>query len=176
MSPQEAFGPNLRRIRIQRGITLEQIAAETKVSVNLWDGLEHNDFGRWPAGIFARSYVREYASLIGVDPESTVDEFCRWFSRGDRRVPRLVREQAEIVGHQLEWLRNRLLELAQERNRFLRHMSHELKTPLANIREGWSQSTEKFFSRLGQRHTPRGSREQPDADFLFKGAHAVAHR
>jgi two-component system sensor histidine kinase GlrK len=30
----------------------------------------------------------------------------------------------------------RLLELAQERNRFLRHMSHELKTPLANIREG----------------------------------------
>jgi transcriptional regulator with XRE-family HTH domain len=103
MSPQEAFGPNLRRIRIQRGITLEQIAAQTKVSVNLWDGLEHNDFGRWPAGIFARSYVREYASLIGVDPESTVDEFCRWFSRGDRRVLRLMREQAEIVGHQLEW-------------------------------------------------------------------------
>ena len=30
----------------------------------------------------------------------------------------------------------RLLDLAQERNRFLRHMSHELKTPLANIREG----------------------------------------
>jgi two-component system sensor histidine kinase GlrK len=37
---------------------------------------------------------------------------------------------------QLEWLRMRLLELAQERNRFLRHMSHELKTPLASIREG----------------------------------------
>src|SRR6185437_2072648 len=30
----------------------------------------------------------------------------------------------------------RLLDLAHERNRFLRHMSHELKTPLANIREG----------------------------------------
>jgi two-component system sensor histidine kinase GlrK len=40
------------------------------------------------------------------------------------------------LGQQLEWLRIRLLELAQERNRFLRHMSHELKTPLANIREG----------------------------------------
>ncbi len=40
------------------------------------------------------------------------------------------------LGIQLEWLRNRLFELAQERNRFLRHMSHELKTPLANIREG----------------------------------------
>jgi two-component system, NtrC family, sensor histidine kinase GlrK len=42
----------------------------------------------------------------------------------------------ERLGTQLEWLRLRLLDLAQERNRFLRHMSHELKTPLANIREG----------------------------------------
>jgi two-component system sensor histidine kinase GlrK len=42
----------------------------------------------------------------------------------------------ERLGRQLEWLRNRLVDLAQERNRFLRHMSHELKTPLANIREG----------------------------------------
>lgn len=42
----------------------------------------------------------------------------------------------EKLGGQLEWLRQRLLDLAHERNRFLRHMSHELKTPLANIREG----------------------------------------
>ncbi len=42
----------------------------------------------------------------------------------------------ERLGRQLEWLRIRLLELAQEKNKFLRHMSHELKTPLANIREG----------------------------------------
>jgi two-component system, NtrC family, sensor histidine kinase GlrK len=42
----------------------------------------------------------------------------------------------ERLGGQLEWLRQRLVDLAQERSRFLRHMSHELKTPLANIREG----------------------------------------
>jgi two-component system, NtrC family, sensor histidine kinase GlrK len=42
----------------------------------------------------------------------------------------------EQLAGQLEWLRGRLLDLANERNRFLRHMSHELKTPLANIREG----------------------------------------
>ena len=103
MSPREAFGPNLRRLRIQRGITLAQIADETKVSTHLWDGLEHNNFDRWPSGIFARAYVREYARLIGADPETTVDDFCRWFPQGDRRVLRVVREQAEIVGHQLAW-------------------------------------------------------------------------
>ena len=42
----------------------------------------------------------------------------------------------EALGRQLEWLRVRLSEIAEERNKFLRHMSHELKTPLANIREG----------------------------------------
>jgi two-component system sensor histidine kinase GlrK len=42
----------------------------------------------------------------------------------------------QSLGKQLEWLRQRLLEIAQERNKFLRHMSHELKTPLANIVQG----------------------------------------
>ncbi|MCM2313273.1 MAG: ATP-binding protein [Steroidobacteraceae bacterium] len=42
----------------------------------------------------------------------------------------------EALARQLEWLRVRLGEIAEERNRFLRHMSHELKTPLANLREG----------------------------------------
>ena len=35
------------------------------------------------------------------------------------------------VGQQLEWLRLRLLELDADKARFLRHVSHELKTPLA---------------------------------------------
>ena len=99
MSAREAFGPNLRRIRIQRGISLDTIARETKVAAELWDGLEHNDFSRWPTGLFARAYIREYARLLDLDPESTVDEFCRWFPHGDRRALKLVREQAKIVGH-----------------------------------------------------------------------------
>ncbi len=45
-------------------------------------------------------------------------------------------DDIEKLGRQLEWLRNRLLESSNEKNKFLRHMSHELKTPLANIREG----------------------------------------
>jgi len=99
MSAREAFGPNLRRIRIQRGVSLDTIARETKVAVELWDGLEHNDFSRWPTGLFARAYIREYARLVDLDPETIVDEFCRWFPQGDRRVLKLVREQAKIVGH-----------------------------------------------------------------------------
>jgi two-component system sensor histidine kinase GlrK len=53
------------------------------------------------------------------------------------------------LGRQLEWLRVRLLELAAERNRFLRHLSHELKTPLANIREGTELLMDGAVGELG---------------------------
>ncbi|HMD33436.1 MAG TPA: helix-turn-helix transcriptional regulator [Vicinamibacterales bacterium] len=99
-----AFGPNLRRLRTQRGISLERIAADTKVGVALWAALEHNDLSRWPTGIYARAYIRAYAQAIGIDPEATVDEFCRVFPQGDRRAEAVIRGQAEIVGHErLEW-------------------------------------------------------------------------
>jgi transcriptional regulator with XRE-family HTH domain len=100
---QNAFGPNLRRIRLQRGISLQQLVEATKVAEGLWVAFERNDVSRWPAGIFARAYVRQYALAIGVDPDATVDEFCRWFPQGDRRAEKLVRNHAEIVGHRLDW-------------------------------------------------------------------------
>jgi transcriptional regulator with XRE-family HTH domain len=104
MSERDAFGPNLRRIRLQRGVSIESIVKATNVSKALWEGLERNDFTRWPAGIYARANVRSYAQAIGVDPESTVDDFCRWFPHGDRRAQLVIRGQAEIVGHQdLQW-------------------------------------------------------------------------
>ncbi len=99
----DAFGPNLRRIRLQNGVSLEQIAESTKVPASLWAGLERNDFSRWPTGIYARSYVRDYARAIGVDPQATVDEFCRWFPQGDRRAARTIREHAEMIGHDPVW-------------------------------------------------------------------------
>ena len=103
MSAREAFGPNLRRLRLQRGVSLEDIARTTNVSVALWAGLERNDFSRWPTGIYARSYLRDYARAIAEDPESIVDEFCRCFPEGDRRLGQIAREHAAIVGHVSAW-------------------------------------------------------------------------
>jgi transcriptional regulator with XRE-family HTH domain len=100
MSDQQTFGPRLRRERERRGISLETLAAATKVGTDLWEGLERGDFARWPAGIFARAFVRDYARVVGLDPQETVDEFCRLFPVGDRRADRLIKGQAQLIGHQ----------------------------------------------------------------------------
>ncbi len=100
---RDAFGPNLRRVRVHRGIALERIVVSTQIPQDLLEGLEQNDFSRWPTGIYARAYVRQYAEAIGLDPDSVVNDFCRWFPHGDRRAERLLREQAAIVGHELVW-------------------------------------------------------------------------
>src|SRR5258708_29729668 len=42
----------------------------------------------------------------------------------------------KYLGGRLEWLRERLIELEQQKRLFLRHVSHELKTPLTALREG----------------------------------------
>ena len=45
-------------------------------------------------------------------------------------------QDMRYLGQRLEWLRSRLHDLEQQQTRFLRHVSHELKTPLTAVREG----------------------------------------
>jgi transcriptional regulator with XRE-family HTH domain len=100
MSERDTFGPRLRRERERRGISLETIASVTNVSIELWKGFEANDLSRWPKGLFARSFVRDYAKAVGLDANEVVDDFCRLFPLGDRRALPLIRGQARIIGHE----------------------------------------------------------------------------
>jgi transcriptional regulator with XRE-family HTH domain len=100
MSEQDTFGPRMRRERERRGISLETIAARTNVSIELWQGFESGDFSRWPTRLYARSFVRDYAKVVGLNPDEVVDDFCRLFPLGDRRAVPVIRAQAELIGHE----------------------------------------------------------------------------
>ena len=97
MNPQEAFVTRLRRHRQRNDISLDEIASDTRVKRELLEALERNDLSEWPRGLYARSWIRAYATAVGLDPIDTVDEFCRLFPQGDRRAHSTIREIASIV-------------------------------------------------------------------------------
>ena len=103
MNPQEAFLTRLRRYRERSQISLDEIATMMRVKRELLEAFERNELSEWPRGLYARAWVRAYASVVGLDPVDTVDEFCRFFPQGDRRVAETLQEMAAIVAHTSEY-------------------------------------------------------------------------
>lgn len=81
-----AFGPRLKAHRERQGITLQDIADSTKISIALLAGLERNDVSQWPKGIFRRSFLRSYALAVNLPFDATWAEFSRLFPE-DGSVP-----------------------------------------------------------------------------------------
>ena len=103
MSPQETFVTRLRRHRQKCRISLDELAHDTRVKKELLEALENNDLSQWPRGLYARAWIRSYAWVVGMDPDDTVDEFCRLFPHGDRRANGTIREMASIVASPSEY-------------------------------------------------------------------------
>lgn len=67
----------LSTIRRNRGITLEQIAETTKISVRLLTAIEQGDFRKLPGGIYDTSYIRQYAHAIDYDESAILAVYSR---------------------------------------------------------------------------------------------------
>jgi cytoskeletal protein RodZ len=80
INERRAFGERLRRHREKQRVTLEQIAASTKVAASLFAGLEKGDCSRWPGGMYNRSFIRGYASAVRLDPDDIAAEFAECYN------------------------------------------------------------------------------------------------
>jgi two-component system sensor histidine kinase GlrK len=107
-----------KRIENARRRLMREVVAASVLAVSLALA-----FGIW----LARPFKRLEHAIVGLG-QNRLDEPI------DIRGPADIRR----VSQQLEWLRLRLTELDADKARFLRHVSHELKTPLAALREGVS--------------------------------------
>jgi len=113
---QETFIARLRRHRERSNVSIQQIATTTRVKPDLFEAFERNDLSGWPRGLYARAWIRGYATAVGLDAIDTVDEFCRLFPQGDRRMAVTVQEVAAIVAHPSEYREDIAPELDRRRN------------------------------------------------------------
>ena len=71
-SSQSTLGEFLRHERERRGITIEQVASATKISVRLLHLLESDQYVELPAKPFVRGFVNSYCRFIGIDPKEVL--------------------------------------------------------------------------------------------------------
>lgn len=69
------FGEELRVHRERRGISLDDVAVSTRISLRHLSALEEDRFRELPGGVFSRGIVRSYAQCCGLEPDGTVKNF-----------------------------------------------------------------------------------------------------
>lgn len=78
----ENLGAYLRQFRLKRRITLDAVASRTKIKRDFFEDLERNNLSKWPPSPFYReSYLRAYASAIGLEPQEVVNRYRSEFER-----------------------------------------------------------------------------------------------
>jgi cytoskeleton protein RodZ len=72
-----SVGETLRRERLRRNLDLNQISQELRISTRFLEAIEDEQFDRLPAGVFAKSFVRQYARILDLDEEELAREVQR---------------------------------------------------------------------------------------------------
>jgi len=81
-----SLGNRLRQVRLERGVPLSEIAAETRIGVRYLEALENEDLKVLPGAIFARSFARQYARFVGIDEAEIEDDIQSLFHNEDEAI------------------------------------------------------------------------------------------
>lgn len=73
-------GSQLRRAREARGLSIESLAATTRIQSHVLDGIERNDLSVIPPRPYARGFVAAYAREVGLQPDDTVRDYFAQFA------------------------------------------------------------------------------------------------
>jgi transcriptional regulator with XRE-family HTH domain len=72
-----SFGPALRGARQGQGISLDEVARDTRLSKRYLLALEEESINELPGGAYNRAYVRTYALYLRLDPDSLARDYAR---------------------------------------------------------------------------------------------------
>lgn len=69
------LGDELRKARLARKLTASQVAAATRMKVQVVDAIEKEDFSGIAAPIYSKGFIRLYAEYVGLDSRPLIDDF-----------------------------------------------------------------------------------------------------
>ena len=105
---QQGIGQRLREAREAKGLSLEQVAAETRIQERYLTVIEAGDFAALPSRTYAIGFTRTYARTLGLDEHEAVDQVRAELAAGDPdRVEKPAKfepgDPARVPGRGLAW-------------------------------------------------------------------------
>ena len=100
--PSLSFGRYLQAVRLEKKISLEQIAEQTRIGVSTLLFIEQEDHSQLPASVFVKGFLRAYAKAINADGDKVVRQYEARLS-----VVRRITEAEALTKKQTDrlWLR-----------------------------------------------------------------------
>lgn len=80
------LGEKLRQAREERGISISEVAEQTRISALYLEGIEADDYRTLPGGIFNKGFVKSYAKYVGVDEQEALQDYARLISSQDSQA------------------------------------------------------------------------------------------
>lgn len=74
----ETPGLMLKREREARGMTLMELARVTRIPVTSLENIEKNDFDAFPAAVFVRGFLRNYARQLSIPTDEIIEAYETW--------------------------------------------------------------------------------------------------
>lgn len=66
------LGSLLRKARLERGMSLEELQDITKIRIRYLEAIEEEDFSVLPGSFYVRAFIKSYAEAVGMDPDEVV--------------------------------------------------------------------------------------------------------
>lgn len=80
------LGEKLRQAREERGISIAEVAEQTRISPHYLEFIENDDYRTLPGGIFNKGFVKSYAKYVGIDEQEALQDYSKLLSSQDSEV------------------------------------------------------------------------------------------
>jgi cytoskeletal protein RodZ len=92
------LGEKLRQARESRGISISEVAEQTRISALYLESIENNDYRGLPGGIFNKGFVKSYAKYVGIDDQEALQDYARLISeQGEDKIDETKTYKPEVL-------------------------------------------------------------------------------
>lgn len=79
------LGEKLRAARAERGISISEVAEQTRISPLYLEAIDADNYKSLPGGIFNKGFIRSYAKYVGVDEQEALQDYARLSAEGEQQ-------------------------------------------------------------------------------------------